>query len=560
MYNFLPDTVQLECTFLVAVTVVCIVVSRLVDRSRIFTAPVRRGDTHIGSIDLHAPSANNANLRLKLKPGTVVPTHDSVYYSKETLLDAARHRKLDACNYILEGLHQNHSLRASTLASFFRVLMSRKMTAQVVETYTKYPTEDLAIMRIVLACSAEEGRLELAKSLFERIGGSANLRDWHARLRATKYTKQRYDDAMEVLRAMKVASVEPDDTIHVCVFHICIQERKFEQAELYLERLPEANHYNSLLRAYSEAGRLSDVRRIFSKIAEPTAVSYGTVLHACVLANELRAAMDFIAKMHEDGVEVNTIHQTTLIRGLCRERFTDDALLMFSRIEYPDLVTFSTVIKALADCQRIGEAMALLDQLENQTHLQPDEIVYNSVLLGCVYTESVDLANQIFERMRYNGVRPGVATISTLLKMHSKMKMWDEALDLLRNLEKYEVEPEPRLFRQVLLGMFRRRQGKRIREVYQLFQKSMRESSFGMIPKEANGEILSACVHFNLASTAQELLDLMVDSEELVSIVDLNFVRDSLKRRQQNGAIDGACPKISLLRRISVSSDTGLPA
>ena len=41
-----------------------------------------------------------------------------------------------------------------------------------------------------------------------------------------------------------------------------------------------------------------------------------------------------------------------------------------------------------------------------------------------------------------------------------------------------------------------------------------------------------------LASTAQELLDLMVDSEELVSIVDLNFVRDSLKRRQQNGAID----------------------
>eukprot|EP00397_Hematodinium_sp_SG-2012_P007132 GEMP01007174.1.p1 GENE.GEMP01007174.1~~GEMP01007174.1.p1 ORF type:complete len:562 (+),score=88.35 GEMP01007174.1:211-1896(+) len=482
---------------------------------------------------------------------------------KELLFDAARRSKMEMVKRILDSMHQNNCLGADTIASVFRVLMARKMTWTCLELYNKYQVDDLIVMRIVLACAVEERRTKQAMEIFDKIGDQANLRDWHTLMRTTKHSSNRYVDAIEILERMKKSNVAPDISIHLCVYHICLQNGQFEKAEELLPLLGnEVVHYNTMMRAFSEVNRLSDTMRMFRLIKEnelqPTAVSYGTVLHACVSANELTRAKEFVQEMRDNNIELNTIHQTTLIKGLCRERHIEDAMEMFETMKNPDLVTYSTLIKALVDCQRVEEAYKLTDRLEAVPNMQLDEIVYNSLLLGCAYSGDVRLAHETFERMQKKGVKPSAATVSTLLKMYSKMKMWDEAIASLANLHKYDIMPEPRLFRQVVLGLCRRRQGRRVIEVYHLFRACMAKTATGHVPRESNGEILAACVHFNLTDTTRTLISIMANMNELVPVADLDLARELFHRRpaKYNGSDSvenmGLFVEISILRRKSI--------
>lgn len=552
---------QFECIFLIGMVSLWLLSSKI--QSFVSAAPNRLSppkwnDPEQCTDDESAPSVRYIPPSVDYgQTKTLTSSHDDVCYRKDALIESARRRNIKTCNTILHAMAENQVLYPAVLAGYFRVLTSRKMTAEVVEAYGRYPTDDIAVLRIVLACASEEGQLELAKTLMQKIGDRANLRDWHARLRATKRVQHnRTEEALVVLKHMERSHVEADENIIVMVFHICIQDGNLEEAEKFCDGIGnKARFYDFLLRKYSEARSLQDVLRLFEKIkagGKPTPSSYGTVLQACVTANELQLAFTFAQQMNEEGISLNTVNQTALIKGLCRVRLLDDALTMFSFIGNPDVITYSIVIKALADGQRITEACELLDRVETIDG-EVDEGVYNSIILGCVYTDSIELAHGTFHRMLAQGIRPTSATISSLLKLYAKMKMWTEAMELLEKLEIYNIAPDPKLFRMVILSMCRRRQGRRVISIFQSFIKNTDGISIlAHRREELGGEILSACVNFNLPETARDLIGLCAEIPGAsLPLKDLDAAREFFQRTPPKGDIKLLNLEISVLRRNS---------
>lgn len=479
--------------------------------------------------------------------------------SRENLLDAAKQQKMDCIYPILRKMKKENHLNHSVLISLYRILISRKLTKECLTIHSSYPSDDIHILRIILACTVEEGLYEQMIQIFRLIDKRADQRDWHTRMRGSRSAPDVSEDALNVLIQMEVYGATVPQSTYILVFNACIKDGKLKEAEHLLEKniTNDVVYYNTLMRMYTRKKHsLDDVLRVFYKIkqnAVPSAVTYGTILHACVNSNQLDLATKFEREMIAKGMELNLVHQTTLIKGLCKEKKVDQALEMFENISNPDLVTYSTIIKALADSKRLPEVFVLLERLESQSNLVLDEIVYNSVLFGCVQTSNVPRARSTFERMQRVGIAPTAATISTMLKLYLKANLWDEAIWLLAELHKYKINPAPRLFRQVILGLCRPRQGRKVVEVYNLFRRSLHAFDGNKIPIQSNGEILNACIHFNLTDTLKDLIIIMTDTKQNVAASDLSATVYFFQRRPprtiENITMHDLYQKINTLRQ-----------
>ena len=49
----------------------------------------------------------------------------------------------------------------------------------------------------------------------------------------------------------------------------------------------------------------------------------------------------------------------------------------------PNIITYGTVIKAYCSANRLEQAFAVLEEMQSNTELHPDEVTYNTLLDGC---------------------------------------------------------------------------------------------------------------------------------------------------------------------------------
>merc|ERR1719238_2694618 len=116
------------------------------------------------------------------------------------------------------------------------------------------------------------------------------------------------------------------------------------------------------------------------------------------------------------------------------------------------------------------------------------------------------MAERLFKEMmeKYN-VKPSCATFSILIKLYTKYSDHGSALTLVgRMKKKYEIEPELRIFTQLVQSCIRDRQGKRVLEAYELMLEQLQP------PATVNGTLLSMCVNSNMFDTAERFVDLVL--------------------------------------------------
>merc|ERR1719146_324586 len=93
----------------------------------------------------------------------------------------------------------------------------------------------------------------------------------------------------------------------------------------------------------------------------------------------------------------------------------------------PNLVTYSTMLKGYAQACDMPNAMRMLEKVQQDPHMQPDEIMFNSVIDG--HAQSNDLAGgkKALEMMIASGIKPSNFTLSVLIKLCSRCKNLDLA-------------------------------------------------------------------------------------------------------------------------------------
>merc|ERR1740130_279826 len=140
--------------------------------------------------------------------------------------------------------------------------------------------------------------------------------------------------------------------------------------------------------------------------------------------------------MTKGGCPLNTVLYTMLIKGFARTGDCEQAMAVYEQMKNdrnisPDLITFSILIKANCDSDRLERALQLLEEMMAQG-LKPDEVVFNNLIAGCSRVSNGKLGKQLYEDMIASGIKPSNATFSILIRLLYQCKLLEEAVVLLK--------------------------------------------------------------------------------------------------------------------------------
>jgi pentatricopeptide repeat protein len=227
----------------------------------------------------------------------------------------------------------------------------------------------------------------------------------------------------------------------------------------------DAVGYNTMMKLYAKSrclNRCLELREQMRKNGvKASEVTFGILLDACVSAGDSETAKRVFAELRDSGVRLNVVHWTNLIKGLIAGGWLSEADSMLDEMlsrpgTKPDLITYSTLVKAHAEQGNVGAALRLLAKMYEQG-VRPDEIVFNNVIAGCsvVPVNSVVTLHTFDTLLKY-GLKPSTMTLSLLLKAFLLSKAWGSAFDLLAKCpQRFHVEPEIRLYVQIVQAAMR---------------------------------------------------------------------------------------------------------
>lgn len=100
---------------------------------------------------------------------------------------------------------------------------------------------------------------------------------------------------------------------------------------------------------------------LIEKGLKPNDITYGCLLSACVNANQKEKALQVYDMIKNDGIFMNTILYTTLIKGYSRWRQFDRAEMIYKEMcntqrAQPNIVTFNSLIDCSVRCEHIERA------------------------------------------------------------------------------------------------------------------------------------------------------------------------------------------------------------
>jgi len=227
----------------------------------------------------------------------------------------------------------------------------------------------------------------------------------------------------------------------------------------------ETISYNTLMKCYARAkqvARCFDIRAdMEAKDCTPNEVTYGILLDACVVSQELDSARRVFEDLCNCGLRVNVVHCTAFIKCLVMAGRLEEAQgilreMLQSPTTRPDSITYATLVRAHTDRGQIEEALRLLEEMLQQ-RIEPEPFIFNGVLCtACAHASSSGEVARTFDKLTALGMLPTTATVSILLKAFERFAVWEIALATLEECpQRFGMEPETRLYVQLVQACVR---------------------------------------------------------------------------------------------------------
>jgi len=295
-----------------------------------------------------------------------------------------------------------------------------------------------------------------------------------------------------VERFIEMQPKDIDEVLFNALLDTCCRLKDLGRLEANVTRMRELNIKPSpvtlgiLVKTYGQAGDLQKVLQVWSEMEkqrdQANAVTYGCMIDACVKCGNLEKAVEIFKGMQASGKHRNTILYTTLIKGYGQEKDLENALRLFrempgegvpyntitfnsimdacvkcgdlptaesllremtapgSSLE-PDLITFSTLLKGYCHVGEIDKALQVVEAIKARG-LRCDELVYNTLMDGCVKANDITAGVGLFEEMMQAGMRPSTITHSILARLHQRAGYEDDASARVAQLYQHHgVEP-----------------------------------------------------------------------------------------------------------------------
>jgi len=284
-----------------------------------------------------------------------------------------------------------------------------------------------------------------------------------------------------------------DEVLFNALLDTCCRLKDLTRLEATMQRMrdlkvsPSPVTLGILVKTYGQAGDLQKVLQVWTDMekqrSQANAVTYGCMIDACVKCGNLEKAVEIFKGMREVGKHRNTILYTTLIKGYGLEKDLPSALALFrempseevpyNTITYnsiidacikcgdlatgeqllremtspestlePDLITFSTLLKGYCHVGDIDRALQVAEAIKARG-LRKDELVYNTLMDGCVKANDITAGVGLFEEMIHQAMRPSAITHSILVRLYQRAGYEEEASEAVAQLYQHHKIERP---------------------------------------------------------------------------------------------------------------------
>nr|GMC88093.1 putative pentatricopeptide repeat-containing protein At1g12700, mitochondrial [Ipomoea batatas] len=298
----------------------------------------------------------------------------------------------------------------------------------------------------------------------------------------------RWKEVMKLMNEMVQHNVYPDVYIFSILVDALCKEGMLESAETIIQIMIQRNTYpnvvtyNHLIEGYCLQGRMNEARKAFGRVVEsglqPDIRTYNTLINGYCKIKEIEEARKAFGQMVESGLQPNVWTYNTLINGYCKIKEMDEAMHLFCEIPqkglHPNVVTYTTMLQGFFLVRRCSAALELFQEMLVAGH-KPD-FCTSCVLLGglcdnglveqamSVYHQldrngngshdydtiiidrvckigRLNIARNVFNGLISKGRRLDVNTYNVMINGLCRGGFLDEALELLRKMEKNDCLP-----------------------------------------------------------------------------------------------------------------------
>jgi len=240
--------------------------------------------------------------------------------------------------------------------------------------------------------------------------------------------------------------------------------------------------YGTMIKAYGQAGKLDQVWSLWQEMiaqqVTPTAITLGCMVEALVMNRCPEDAWNLtndVWQNEELRPFVNTVIYSTILKGFAMARLHDKVTVLNeemkqrgiakNKITYntilnsmalcgqmhrvpdvlrdmreadprvdPDVVTYSTIIKGYCKASDVDKGLELFNQMRVEAKLEPDELMYNSLLDGCTRQNRLDDASRMLEEMLKAKIKPSNYTLSIVTRFLGRARRLDQAFATVESL------------------------------------------------------------------------------------------------------------------------------
>ncbi|XP_074560200.1 uncharacterized protein LOC141816294 [Curcuma longa] len=224
---------------------------------------------------------------------------------------------------------------------------------------------------------------------------------------------------------------------------------------------PDPFQYNLLMKAFSCAGNLHEVLRLFRDMKEakcdPDIFCYTTVLDALLAANRSADAEKVFDEMIHSGVKLDAGPLTVLVKyySFYLKKFDSARQIIEWMVQSgcdPDVVTYSTLIAGLCRAGMVEEAWNVVDQML-QGNCAPNAHSYTPFLQAYCSQGKVEAAMRLMEAMRSLGCPPDAVAYNILINGLCKHGYFDQVAHILENDVSYGWEPDAVTYNTYISGL-----------------------------------------------------------------------------------------------------------
>nr|GLL49839.1 putative pentatricopeptide repeat-containing protein At1g12700, mitochondrial [Ipomoea trifida] len=264
----------------------------------------------------------------------------------------------------------------------------------------------------------------------------------------------RMNEARKAFGRVVESGLQPDIRTYNTLINGYCKIKEIEEARKAFGQMLESGlqpnvwAYSTLINGYCKIKEMDEARKVFGQMVEsglqPDVWTYNTLINGYCKIKEMDEAMHLFCEIPQKGLHPNVVTYTIMLQGFFLVRRCSAALELFQEMlvagHKPDFCTSCVLLGGLCDNGLVEQAMSVYHQLDRNGNGSHD---YDTIIIDRVCKIGrLNIARNVFNGLISKGRRLDVNTYNVMINGLCRGGFLDEALELLRKMEKNDCLPD----------------------------------------------------------------------------------------------------------------------